>query len=77
MSRILILGVVVVLLFGGALAADQALQNPALEPGNAPADSEQQQYAEVTGVFYEAAPVALLVLTAGAALAGVRQLGVR
>jgi len=77
MSRILILGVVVVLLFGGALAADQALQNPALEPDTANADSEQEQYAEATGVFYEVAPVALLVLTAGAALAGVRQLGVR
>ena len=77
MSRILILGVVVVLLFGGALAADQALQNPALEPNTTSADSEQQQYAELTGVFYEAAPVALLVLTVGAALAGVRQLGVR
>jgi len=77
MSRILILGVVVVLLFGGALAADQALQNPALEPDTANADSEQQQYAELTGVFYEVAPVALLVLTVGAALAGVRQLGVR
>jgi len=77
MSRILILGVVVVLLFGGALAADQALQNPALEPDTANADSEQEQYAEATGVFYEVAPVALLVLTVGAALAGVRQLGVR
>ena len=77
MSRILILGVVVVLLFGGALAADQALQNPALEPDSANADSEQQDYAELTGVFYSVAPVALLVLTVGAALAGVRQLGVR
>ena len=77
MSRILILGVVVVLLFGGALAADQALQNPALEPDTANADTEQQDYAELTGVFYSVAPVALLVLTVGAALAGVRQLGVR
>lgn len=76
MSRILILGVVAVLLFGGVLAADQALQNPALEPANNTTDAQQQQFTEAAAPFIEiGGPVALVALVGGLLLAGVRAMG--
>jgi len=76
MSRVFILAVIVVLLFGGVLAADQALQNPDLEPANASDDADQEQFAETGGKLLEAAvPPILFTLVAGAALVGVRALG--
>lgn len=76
MSRILVLGVVAVLLFGGVLAADQALQNPDLEPADAGDDAKQQDFAEATAPFFEvAAPLGLFVIMVGIALAAVRAVG--
>lgn len=76
MSRIFVLVVVAVLLFGGVLAADQALQNPDLEPANAGDDADQQQFAETSAQLVEAGvPVFLLVLGIGAAVVAIRALG--
>ena len=76
MSRILILGIVAMLLFGGLLVADLALQNPDLEPtSNATAD-QQQQFVEATAPIVRAgAPVALFALVVGSMLAAVRVVG--
>lgn len=76
MARILILGVVAVLLFGGVLAADQALQNPDLEPADADTAAQQQDFVEAAAPMLQtAAPVALFALIAGLLLAGVRAVG--
>lgn len=76
MSRILVVGVIAVLLFGGAFVADLALQNPALEPADATADQRQQDFAEVGGSFIEiGAPIAMFGLVAGIAIAAVRVMG--
>jgi len=76
MSRIFIIAVVAVLIFGGVLAADQALQNPDVKPTNASDAADQEQFAETGGQLLEAAvPPILFALVAGAALVGVRALG--
>jgi hypothetical protein len=76
MSRILVVGVVALLLFGGVLAADLALQNPDLEPGDNATDDRQQQFAEFGGSFVElGVPVAMFGLVAGLAIAAVRVMG--
>lgn len=75
MSRILILAVVAVLLFGGVLAADQSLQNPETTPANNSTADQQQQFVEATGPMLNAAPVALLALVVGTILAAVRRVG--
>lgn len=76
MARFLILGVVVVLLFGGVLAADQALQNPEVEPADNETAAQQQQFTETAGSFVEVAgPLAAFGLVAGTALAAIRVLG--
>lgn len=76
MSRILVLGVVGLLLFGGILAADQALQNPDLEPATAAAADEQQQFAETNAELVEAAaPVGLFALAAALTLMAARAVG--
>lgn len=76
MSRLLVVGVVAILLFGGVLAADLALQNPDLEPADATDADRQQQFTEVGGSFVElGVPIAMFGLVAGAALMGVRALG--
>ena len=76
MSRILVVGVVAVLLFGGVLAADLALQNPDLEPADNATADQQQQFAEVGGSFVElGVPVAMFGVVAGLALAAVRVMG--
>jgi hypothetical protein len=73
MSKLLVVGVVAVLLLGGALAADLALSNPDLEPADATDDSRQQQFTEVGGSFIQlAAPIALFGGVAAAAIAGVQ-----
>ena len=74
MSRILVLVVVAVLLFGAPLAADQMLQNDdvALDADN---QTDQDDFAEATMPFIEFAPVFLFVLVVGIMLAAVRTLG--
>jgi len=75
MSRILVLVVVGVMLFGGLFAAGEMLDNPDVEP-NATADQDQQtNFAETSGTFFEIAPVAFFALVVGVILAGVRRVG--
>ena len=76
MSRIFVGVVIAVLLFGGVLAADQALQNPDLEPGTNATDAQQQNFAEATAPFIEiGVPVSLFALTVGSILVAVRRVG--
>ena len=76
MSRILVLGVVAVLLFGGGLAADQMLQNPDVEPANNSTDASQQQFVEAAAPFVEVAgPIGMFALMLGVALAAIRTVG--
>jgi hypothetical protein len=76
MSKILVLGVVAVLLFGGVLVADLALQNPELEPADASDATQQQDFAEVGGSFVEVgAPVALFGTVAALLVGAVRAFG--
>jgi len=75
MSRILILAVVAVLLLGGVLAADQALQNPDLEPANNATDAQQEQFVEASTAFLDAAPVLLFALVIGTVFAAIRVIG--
>lgn len=76
MSRILILGVVAIVLFGGVIAADQMLDNADVEPDGADDQAQQEQFAEATAPFFAAAaPLTLLALVVGAALAAVRAVG--
>lgn len=78
MSRILVVGVVAVLLFGGVLAADLALQNPDLEPADNATADQQQQFAEVGGSFVElGVPVAMFGGVAALLIGAVRALGGR
>ena len=75
-SRIFVAVVVAVLLFGGILVADQALQNPELEPANNTTDAQQQDFAEATAPLLTAgAPMALFALLLGGVLVAVRALG--
>ena len=76
MSRIFVAVVVAVLLFGGTFVADQALQNPELEPTNNTTDADQQQFVEGAVPLLEAGvPVVLFSLVVGAMLAAVRAVG--
>jgi hypothetical protein len=75
MSRILVLAVVAIVLFGSLFAADQMLQNPEVEPTDADDQTAQQDFAELSATLIDATPVLLLVLAIGAALAGVRRVG--
>ena len=74
MVRILILAVLAVVLLGGVLAADQALQNPdvAVDTGNT---TQQDEFAEVGVSILDAAPVALFALVVGVAIAAVGRVG--
>ena len=68
--------VVALLLFGGVLAADQALQNPDLTPEDADTAADQEQFVESTAPLVTmGAPVALFALLVGLLLAGVRAVG--
>ena len=76
MARILIAAVVAVLLLGGVLAADLALQNPDLEPADNATADQQQQFTEATvPMLKAAAPVGLFALVVGSILAAVRRVG--
>jgi len=75
MARILILAVVAVLLFGGVLAADQSLQNPATTPADNATADQQEQFVQATGPMLNAAPVALLALVVGTIVAAIRRVG--
>jgi hypothetical protein len=75
MARITIAVVIAVVLFGGVLAADQALQNPDLEPSNNSTDAKQQQFVEATLPLIELAPVAIIALVVGTILGAVRAVG--
>jgi len=78
MSRILVVVVVALLLFGGALATDLALQNPDLEPADNATADQQQQFTEVGGSFVElGVPVAMFGLVAAIAIGAVRVMGGR
>jgi hypothetical protein len=74
MSRILVLVVVGVLLFGAPLAADQMLQNDdvAVDTGN---QTTQDDFAETGGQLIEATPILLAALVVGTILAAVRRVG--
>ena len=74
MTRILILAVLAVVLLGGVVAADKALSNPdvAVDTGNTTA---QDEFAAVGVSIVDAAPLALLALVAGVAIAAIRGLG--
>jgi len=75
MSRILVLAVLGVLLFAAPLAADQALQNPDLQP-NSTADAQNQTaIAETSIATTGLVPPLLLVVAVGVLLVGVRSLG--
>ncbi len=77
MSRIFVVVMVAVLIFGGVLAADLALQNPDLEPADAEDNDRQQSFVESTTPFLELIPPILLVLTVAVLLGGARVLGGR
>lgn len=77
MSRIFVVVTVAMLIFGGVLAADLALENPDLEPGDAQDADRQQSFVESTTPMLDLIPVVLLVLTVGVVLSGVRVLGGR
>jgi cell division protein FtsX len=74
MARILILAVIAVVLFGGILAADQALSNPdtAVDTANT---TQQDEFAEVGVSILDAAPLALFALVVGVAIAAVGRVG--
>jgi hypothetical protein len=74
MSRILIVAVVGVLLFGSVLAADQMLQNDdvAVDTGN---QTTQDDFAETGASLIDATPILLSALVVGAILAAVRGVG--
>ena len=76
MSRILVLAVVGLLLFGGVLAADQMLQNDDVQPADADDLADQETFAESVGTLIQATPVFLFALVVGILLVGVRALGV-
>lgn len=76
MSKALVVGVVALLLFGGVLAADLALQNPDLEPADASDADRQQQFTEVGGSFVEiGVPVAMFGGGAALLVGAVRAFG--
>lgn len=76
MSRIFVGVVIAVLLFGGVLAADLALQNPEMEPANNATDAQQQDFAEATAPFIEiGVPLSLFTLVVGSILVAVRRVG--
>lgn len=76
MSRILILVVAGLLLFGGTLAADQMLQNPDVEPENADDAAAQEEFIEATApILQGGAPIIVFALIVGLLLAGVRAVG--
>lgn len=76
MSRILILAVVGLLLFGGLLAADQMLQNPDVEPADADDAADQEAFVEATTPFVNAAaPVVMFALIIALMLVGARAAG--
>ena len=76
MVRLMIGIVVAVLLFGGVLAADQALQNPDIEPEGEGDAADQEAFVEATSPLIQAAaPLALFVLVIGSVLAAVRAVG--
>lgn len=75
MSRIFALVAVAVLLFGGVLVADLALQNDANTPDDADLEADQEDFAEAAGGFVDVAPVALFVLAVAVLLGGTRALG--
>lgn len=77
MSRIFVVVMVAVLIFGGVLAADLALENPDLEPADTQDADRQQSFVESTTPFLDLIPVVLLVLTVGVLLSGVRAFGGR
>jgi cell division protein FtsX len=74
MARILILAVLAVMLLGGVLAADQALQNPdvAVDTGT---ETQQDEFAEVGVSVLDAAPLALFALVAGVVIAAIGRVG--
>ena len=77
MSRILVLAVVGLLLFGAPLAADQMLQNEDVEPADGDDLADQEAFTEAVAPFLDATPFLLVIIVLGIALAGVRALGVR
>jgi len=75
MSRILVLALLGVLLFAAPLAADQALQNPDLQP-NSTADAQNQTTIAETSIgLTETLPPLLLVVAVGGILFAVRSMG--
>jgi multisubunit Na+/H+ antiporter MnhC subunit len=75
MSRLLVVAVIAVLLLSGLLAADQALQNPDLEPATNASDDKQQNFTETSATFLDAVPIALAAMVIGSALVAVRLVG--
>ncbi|MDR9381771.1 MAG: hypothetical protein RI560_08910 [Natronomonas sp.] len=74
MSRMLVLVVVALMLFAAPLAADQMLQNEdtAVDTGN---QTQQDDFAEASTVFFDFAPALLLALVVGVLLMAARTLG--
>ena len=78
MSKALVVGVVALLLFGGVLVADLALQNPDLEPADATDAERQETFAETGGQFVElGVPIAMFGGVAALLVGAVRALGGR
>lgn len=76
MSKILVVGVVALLLFGGVLAADLALENPDNAPGQTEDTTQQQKFTEAGGHLVEIAVPIVMFGGLGALLVGaVRALG--
>lgn len=78
MSKILVVGVVALLLFGGVLAADLALENPDNTPGQTDDATQQQEFTETSAQLVEIAVPLAMFGGIGALLVGaVRALGGR
>lgn len=76
MSKILVVGVVALLLFGGVLAADLALENPDNAPGQTDDATQQQEFTEASGQLVELAVPLAMFGGIGALLVGaVRAIG--
>ena len=76
MARLMIAIVVAFLFFGGIIAADQALNNPDLEPADAGDAEQQETFIESTAPFLEVGgPIALFALVIGTVLGAVRAVG--
>jgi len=73
MSRILVLAVIAVMFVAAPLAADQALQNPDLEPNTTADEQNQTAIAETSADTFEAViPISMFAIVVGTILVGVR-----